>query len=84
MTRRQITDDLDALLSVLPKDTPPRVCRLLELCLRKDPKQRLRDIGDVRIRLDEPEAQPWGQGRERADHRRDRGRPADRGVRGPD
>ena len=41
--------------SALPKDTPPRVRRLLELCLRKDPKQRLRDIGDVRIRLDEPE-----------------------------
>ena len=58
-----ISDRLAAVLtsepdfSVLPKDTPPRVCRLLELCLRKDPKQRLRDIGDVRIRLDEPEAE---------------------------
>ncbi|HXB70952.1 MAG TPA: protein kinase, partial [Candidatus Acidoferrales bacterium] len=41
--------------SALPADTPPRVRRLLERCLRKDPKQRLRDIGDARLMLDEPE-----------------------------
>ena len=39
----------------LPAGTPPRVRRLLERCLRKDPKLRLRDIGDARILLDEPE-----------------------------
>jgi Tol biopolymer transport system component len=41
--------------SALPADTPPRVRRLMERCLRKDPKQRLRDIGDARLILDEPE-----------------------------
>ena len=34
--------------------------RLLEHCLRKDPKQRLRDIGDARILLDEPEPEAPG------------------------
>ena len=33
---------------------PPHVRRLLERCLRKDPKLRLRDIGEARIALDEP------------------------------
>ena len=37
----------------LPDATPPEVRRLLRRCLQKDPKQRLRDIGDVRIELDE-------------------------------
>ncbi len=37
----------------LPKDTPIHVRVLLERCLQKDPKQRLRDIGDARISLDE-------------------------------
>ena len=39
--------------SRLPAATPVRVRVLLEHCLRKDPKQRLRDIGDARISLDE-------------------------------
>jgi Tol biopolymer transport system component len=34
--------------SVLPASTPPSVRRLLQRCLRRDPRQRLRDIGDVR------------------------------------
>ncbi len=38
----------------LPRDTPPNVVRLLVRCLRKDPKLRLRDIGEARILLDEP------------------------------
>jgi hypothetical protein len=29
---------------------------LIERCLRKDPKLRLRDIGEARILLDEPES----------------------------
>ena len=38
--------------SALPVTTPPSVRRLLFRCLTKDPKKRLRDIGDVRIELD--------------------------------
>jgi predicted Ser/Thr protein kinase len=40
--------------SALPKDTPAHVRRLLARCLCKDPKQRLRDIGEARIMLEEP------------------------------
>src|SRR5262249_48383271 len=39
--------------SALPQDTPPRVRRLLRRCLCKDAKNRLRDIGDARITLEE-------------------------------
>ena len=39
-------------LGALPPDTPPAVRLVLERCLRKDPRQRLRDIGDVRLALD--------------------------------
>ncbi len=35
----------------LPASTPPRVRELLQLCFAKDPRARLRDIGDVRIVL---------------------------------
>ena len=38
--------------SALPAATPARIRRLLLRCLAKDPKQRLRDIGDVRIEMD--------------------------------
>ena len=44
--------------TALPASTPAQVRRLLEHCLRKDPKQRLRDIGDARLTLDEPEPVP--------------------------
>jgi eukaryotic-like serine/threonine-protein kinase len=37
----------------LPRETPPRLLLLLTRCLRKDPKDRLRDIGDARIELQE-------------------------------
>ncbi|MDE3135710.1 MAG: PD40 domain-containing protein [Acidobacteriota bacterium] len=37
----------------LPKDTPTHVRVLLQRCMQRDPKQRLRDIGDARIALDE-------------------------------
>src|SRR6516225_5145093 len=39
--------------NVLPKDTPPHVRRLLRRCLCKDAKNRLRDIGEARIALEE-------------------------------
>jgi serine/threonine-protein kinase len=32
---------------------PPRVRRLIERCLRRDPRRRLRDIGDARVELEE-------------------------------
>ncbi len=41
-------------LSGLGPDTPPPLRRLIERCLRRDPRERLRDIGDARIFLDEP------------------------------
>ena len=37
--------------TLLPKTTPPAVRRLIARCLEKDPKQRLRDIGEVRLAL---------------------------------
>jgi serine/threonine-protein kinase len=39
-------------LTHLPIDTPPGIRRLIRRCLQRDPKQRLRDIGDARIELD--------------------------------
>jgi eukaryotic-like serine/threonine-protein kinase len=54
-----VTDTLAAVIkeepdwSRLPVGTPIRVRVLLQRCLQKDPKQRLRDIGDARISLDE-------------------------------
>jgi Tol biopolymer transport system component len=38
--------------SALPASTPEAVRRLLVRCLAKDPKDRLRDIGDARIEID--------------------------------
>ena len=42
----------------LPSATPWKVKDLLHRCLRKDPKERLRDIGDARIEMQEPMALP--------------------------
>jgi Tol biopolymer transport system component len=39
--------------AALPPETPPSVRRLLERCLRKDATRRLRDIGDVRLEIEE-------------------------------
>jgi len=41
-----LTRDVD--WNALPPDTPPRLQQLLRDCLVRDPKQRLRDIGDAR------------------------------------
>src|SRR5262249_55884107 len=38
--------------SVLPRATPTAVRRLLIRCFVKDPRRRLRDIGDVRLELE--------------------------------
>ena len=36
----------------LPPDVPAHVRRVLQLCLRKDLRQRIRDVGDVRLTLE--------------------------------
>jgi eukaryotic-like serine/threonine-protein kinase len=50
---------------LLSAGTPPSVVRLLKRCLERDPKKRLRDIGEARIALDtagsEPEVDARGQ-----------------------
>jgi Tol biopolymer transport system component/tRNA A-37 threonylcarbamoyl transferase component Bud32 len=54
-----VTDTLARILErdpdwgALPSGVSPRLRRLLERCLQKDPAKRLRDIGDARIDLDE-------------------------------
>ena len=45
--RCSITNPLEG----LPSDTPAGVRMVLTRCLEKDPKQRVRDIGDVRLAL---------------------------------
>jgi serine/threonine protein kinase/Tol biopolymer transport system component len=42
----------------LPSDTPPHVRVLLERCLTRDPRERLRDIGEARIALTSSPAEP--------------------------
>ena len=52
-----LTDFLVAVMTnepdwaALPASTPPRIGELLRRCLKKDPRERLRDIGDARIEL---------------------------------
>jgi len=52
-----VSDTLAAVLTrevdgrTLPAETPPAVRRLLNRCLDRDPKRRLRDIGEARIAL---------------------------------
>ncbi|MEO6237219.1 MAG: protein kinase, partial [Vicinamibacterales bacterium] len=52
-----ITDTLTAVMrdtppwTALPAQTPPRLQRLIERCLDRDLKQRLRDIGEARIEI---------------------------------
>jgi len=54
-----VTDTLAAVIraepewSRLPAETPPAIRNLLARCLKKDPKQRLRDIGEARIVIEE-------------------------------
>lgn len=52
-----ITDYLVAVVTkepdwtLLPAGTPARLVRLLKHCLKKDARERLRDIGDARLEL---------------------------------
>jgi serine/threonine protein kinase/Tol biopolymer transport system component len=58
--RENTSDTLAAILEaepewhVLPSSTPPNILRLLERCLAKDMKRRIRDIADARIEIEEP------------------------------
>ena len=43
-----------------PASLPQPIQKLLRRCLNKDPKRRLRDIGDVRIELEDL-LEEWGR-----------------------
>ena len=45
-------------LSLVPASSPDSVRLLLRRCLQKDPRRRLRDIGDARMEIDDAIAQP--------------------------
>ncbi|MEE8218231.1 MAG: protein kinase, partial [Vicinamibacteria bacterium] len=72
-TGESLTDVLAAVvsrepdLSGLPSTTPPAVRRLLKRCLDKDPKRRLRDVGEARVLLEghDPPAEDAGPPRQR-------------------
>ena len=55
--RGTLTETLAAVLEQepdwrrLPEDTPPSIRKLLRRCLDKDPRLRIRDIGDARIEI---------------------------------
>ncbi len=57
-----VSDTLAAVLRAdidwgpLPAATPPPIRRLLERCLERDPKRRLRDVGEARIAMEEAPA----------------------------
>ncbi len=57
--RATLTDTLAAIVDrapdwdALPRSTPPTITRLLRRCLDKDPKRRLRDIGDARVEIED-------------------------------
>ncbi len=67
-----VSDSLAAILraepdwEALPGETPPAVRRLLRRCLEKDPKRRLRDIGDARIEIEDALSHPGEATREAA------------------
>ena len=54
-----VTDLLVSVMSrepdwtLLPEATPPRLIDLLRRCLKKDVRERLRDIGDARLEIDD-------------------------------
>jgi Tol biopolymer transport system component len=62
--RETVTDTIAAVVGAepewksLPADTPASVRRLLTRCLRKDARQRLHDIADARIEIEDAMATP--------------------------
>ena len=61
---QDVTDFIVAVMTkepewaALPPSTPARIVELLRRCLKKDPRERLRDIGDARIEIDTVRAAP--------------------------
>src|SRR5262249_52551752 len=55
-----VSDTLAAVLKEEPdwEALPPRLRTLVRSCLEKDPRRRMRDIGDARILMDVAPAQP--------------------------
>lgn len=59
--RDTVTDTLAAIVerepdwAALPADAPSTLLRLVRRCLAKDPRNRVRDIGDVRLELSDAE-----------------------------
>ncbi len=62
--RETVADTLAAIIErnpdydTLPPDVPPSIRQLVRLCLEKDRRERLRDIGDVRIEIKRALAMP--------------------------
>ena len=62
--RATLTDTLAAVVNsepdwtCLPAEVPPHISRLVRRCLAKEPRQRFRDIGDVRFELHEGPPEP--------------------------
>ena len=58
------SDSIGAILQIepdwghLPADTPPAVRRLLRRCLAKDPRNRLHNIADARLELEDSDPSP--------------------------
>jgi serine/threonine protein kinase/Tol biopolymer transport system component len=58
--RETMSDTVAAILEaepgwrLLPSSTPPHIVHLLERCLAKEMKRRIRDIADARVELEEP------------------------------
>jgi len=55
----------------VPPRTPAALVRLVRRCLEKDPRRRLRDIGDARVDFEELAAAPDGGARAVPGHRTD-------------
>jgi len=61
---QDVTDFIVAVMTkepewtALPASTHARIVELLRRCLKKDPRERLRDIGDARIEIDSVRATP--------------------------
>jgi serine/threonine protein kinase/Tol biopolymer transport system component len=66
-TGETVTDILAAVvksepdMTALPGETPAAVRTLLRRCLDKDPKRRLRDIGEARVVLEAPATTPTAE-----------------------
>jgi serine/threonine protein kinase len=56
--RATVSDTIAAILERQPEwtalspDTPPSVVRVLQRCIAKDPRSRLRDVGDARLEIE--------------------------------